>query len=224
VLGSFALAWLAAAGWFYARNWIELGVPFVGNWNLPGAEQRWWQQPGFHTPAYYLGFGEALRHPYLAGFHSFADGIYSTLWGDGGIGGRVFPADRHPLWNYGFMSIGYWLALPATALALFGGWRCVRLALSPGQDPGRRAALSFLCTASYAMAFAILFMTVSLPFFAQAKAFYGLALTAPLGVFLGAGATRLDAALAARGWLLGRALLAGAVALTLAVFLLGFAG
>ncbi|MEE9606359.1 MAG: hypothetical protein V3U03_01365 [Myxococcota bacterium] len=202
-VATFALVFLAVAGWFYARNWIHFGQPVVGNWNLPGAGLTWWQQPGFHTSAYYTGFGEALRHPYLAGFHSFWDGIYSTLWGDGGIAGRALPADRHGFWNYDFMSIGYLLALPATALLLFGALRCVAIGLGDA-DARRRAAFSFLTATSYAVGFAILYMTVRLPFFAQAKAFYGLLLAGPLAVFFAAGAARLDGALAARGWLAAR--------------------
>jgi hypothetical protein len=189
---------LGVCGWFYARSWIALGQPVVGNWNLPGEAQLWWQQPGFHTLAYYTGFGESLRHPYLAGFHSFWDGIYSTLWGDGGVAGRVFPAQRHSFWNYGFMSAGYLLALPATALLVFGALRCARLALGPG-DPGRRAALSLLLATSYVVGLAILYLTLQLPFFAQAKAFYGLCLGGPLALFFGVGAARLDAALARWG-------------------------
>src|SRR5262249_25521419 len=76
----------APAGWFYARNLRLYGTPLVGNWNLPG--MRWWSQPGFHTASYYLGFGESLRLPVLAGFHSLADSLYSSFWGDGWIAGR----------------------------------------------------------------------------------------------------------------------------------------
>jgi len=198
--GTFAAAALAVAGWFYARNWLELGRPLVGNWDLPGPDRVWWQQPGFHTPAYYLTFGEALVHPYLAGFHSFWDGIYSTLWGDGDIAGRVFPSDRHGHLDYGFMSAVYLLALPATALLAAGGWLCARAALTSGVGARRRAALSCVCTAVFAVGFATLWMTVRLPFFGQAKAFYALVATGPLAVFFGAALSRLDATLAGRGW------------------------
>ena len=45
------LTMLALAGWFYARNQLHFGTPLMGNWALPGADQTWWQQPGFHTAA-----------------------------------------------------------------------------------------------------------------------------------------------------------------------------
>ncbi len=195
-----ALAAIAVAGWYYARNWIELGRPLVGNWALSDPGQTWWQQPGFHTWAYYTGFGESLRHPYQSGFYSFWDGIYSTFWGDGGIAGRAFPRDRHEHWNYDFMSLGYLVALPATLLLLFGVVRALSLALSAG-DARLRLCLSFLLTAAWAMGFSILAMTVQLPYFAQAKAFYGLCMGAPLALFFALGATRVDDALSDRRWL-----------------------
>jgi hypothetical protein len=210
----------AIAGWFYVRAWVLLGEPLVGNWNLPGEGMAWWQQPGFHTPAYYLGFGESLRHPYLSGFHSFADGLYSTLWGDGGIAGRMFPAERHPFWSYDFMSAGYLLALPVTVLLVYGAWRCVRIALTD-PEPGQRAAFSFVTTSAFAVGYAILSLTLSLPYFAQAKAFYGLCLVAPLSLFFAAGAGRVDAALAGRPPL--RLAFAGLLAAALGTFFLGFA-
>jgi hypothetical protein len=199
-----ALSAIAVAGWYYARNWIELGHPLVGNWALSDPGQIWWQQPGFHTWAYYTGFGESLRHPYQSGFHSFWDGIYSTFWGDGGIAGRAFPRHRHGHWNYDFMSLGYLVALPATLLLMFGAGRALWMALSVG-DARLRLCLSFLLTAAWAMGFSILAMTVQLPFFAQAKAFYGLCMGAPLALFFALGATRVDDALADRRWLALRA-------------------
>ena len=218
----FAVAVLGVAGWFYARTWIELGQPLVGNWALPGADQTWWQQPGFHTLAYYTGFGEALRQPVHAGFHSFWDGIYATLWGDAGIAGRVLPAQRHTFWNYEFMSMGYLLALPATALVLFGAARCVRLGFRDA-DARRRAALCFLATCAWAIGVAILYMTVRLPFFGQAKAFYGLSMGAPLALFFALGGARLDAALAGARGLPARAVFYGWLFLFASVLLLSYA-
>lgn len=184
---------MCVSGWFYLRTWLEWGQPIVGNWSLTAPGQVWWQHPGFHTLAYFTGFGESLLHPYQAGFHSFWDGIYSTLWGDGGIVGRVVPAQRHKFWHYGFMSMAYWVALPATALVLFGAGRCVQLGFRG--DPGRRAALCFLATSAYAVGGAILTMSVQLPFHAQAKAFYGLSMGAPLSLFFALATARLDTAL-----------------------------
>jgi hypothetical protein len=212
----------AIAGWFYLRNALHFGRLLVGNWNLPGADQIWWQQPGFHTRSWYTGFGESLRHPYLAGFHSFWDGIYSTLWGDGGIAGRVLPAQRHGFWSYDFMSLGYLLAAPATLLVCVGAIRCVRIALAD-RDAARRAALSFVTTAAWAVGFSIFYLTLSLPFFAQAKAFYGLCMVGPLAVFFAAGAARVDEALSRPGRGVLRLAFGGGLAATLGSFFLAYA-
>jgi hypothetical protein len=212
----------AIAGWFYLRNALHFGRPLLGNWNLPGADQIWWQQPGFHTLSWYTGFGESLRHPYLAGFHSFWDGIYSTLWGDGGVAGRVLPAQRHDFWSYDFMSLGYLLAVPATVLLCFGAMRCVRIALAD-RDASRRAALSFVTTGAWAVGFSIFYLTLSLPFFAQAKAFYGLCMVGPLAVFFAAGAARVDEALSRPGRGALRLAFGGGLAATLGSFFLAYA-
>ena len=216
------VAFLAVAGWFYARNVFHFGTPVVGNWALPGADQVWWQQPGFHTAAYWTGFGEALRHPYLSGFASFWDGVYSTFWGDGFIAGRVFPSERHGAWSYPYMSAGYLLALPLTALLALGIVRALRTALGDA-SAHRRAAFSFLLTASYAVGFAFLSLTVSLPFFAQAKAPYALCLVPVLAVFFAAGSAWVDDALAAPGRVPLRLAFAGLLTTCLGCLFLGFA-
>jgi hypothetical protein len=217
-VGVFALV----AGWFYLRNWLAYGTPLVGNWALPGEDQRWWQQPGFHTPAYYLRFGEALVHPYLAGFRSFWDALYSTAWGDGFIAGRTDPWRRHAFWSYGFMSAGYWLALPATLLLGAGSFLLAVRTL--GSGPARqRLALGFLLSVCWAVALAFLTLTFELAFFAQAKASYLLMLAAPAGLAFASGYARLDAWLERRAAQALRAALAGWLTAFAGALFLGFA-
>jgi hypothetical protein len=223
LVGLAAALLVGVAGWYYARNWLELGAPIAGNWGrLPGA-RAWWQQPGFHTAAWYTGFGESLQHPYLAGFRSFADGVYSTFWGDGGIGGRVSPAQRHGFWSHDFVSAAYLLGLPATALLGLGALRALRRAFRD-PEPRARVALSFLLTACYAVGFSLLVLTASLPYFAQAKGSYALCLAAPLALFFADAAAQLDAALASRpGAELWRAGFVGLLTAVLGGFFLGYA-
>jgi hypothetical protein len=221
-LAGFAGVFLLVAGWFYARNWLHYGTPVLGNWALPGDQQVWWQQPGFHTPAYYATFGQALLHPYLAGFHSFWDSLYSTFWGDGFIAGRTDPYRRHDFWDYGFMSAGYWIALPATALLVGGGLRLLRETLGDG-PARRRLALGFLATATYAVGLAFLALTLQLPFFAQAKAAYLLMLAGPLALAFAAGFAGLDGWLASRGWLAARVALYGWLAVFAGALFLAYA-
>jgi hypothetical protein len=215
---------LLLAGWFYARNAILFGDPLIGNWgDMPGPTLKWWQQPGFHTAAFYLSFGEALTHPYLSAFRSFWDSLYSTLWGDGGIAGRVNPSQRHDFWNYGFMSATYLVAIPASLFAAAGAVRCVGRALRD-PDPRRRAAFSFLATLAYAVLFGLLYMSLRLPFFAQAKATYGLIVMPPLALFFADGLAWCDEALARRDWLPARAVVYGWFAALAATCFLSFAG
>ena len=110
--GAILLGCALIGGWFYLRNYLILGDPFVWNLDVPGAP-TWWLRPGFHTSAWYLSFGESLSHPYFAGYNSFWDGLYSTLWGDGLVGGMAQIETRHGLWNDDFQSLVYPLALPA---------------------------------------------------------------------------------------------------------------
>jgi hypothetical protein len=214
---------LLLAGWFYARNFWLFGDPLIANWgDMPGATLKWWQQPGFHTPAYYLQFGESLLHPYLSAFHSFWDSLYSTAWGDGGIAGRAIPSQRHGFWNYDWMSAVYLIAIPASLLIGVGAVRSTATALRDA-DPHRRAAFSFLLTLAYAVLFGLLYLSLRLPFFAQAKASYGLVVMPLLALFFADGIAWLDQAMHERGWLPARAVLHGWLGLFIASCFLAFA-
>jgi hypothetical protein len=221
-LALFAGVFALVAGWFYVRSWLHYGTPLVGNWSLPGADQVWWQQPGFHTFAWYAKFGEALVHPYFSGFHSFGDALYSTFWGDGFVAGRAGPTWRHSFWDYDFMTAGYWVALPASALLLFGGVRLAAEALGSG-PPERRLALGFLLTASWAVFIACLSLTLELPFFTQAKAAYVSMLIPVLALAFAEGFATADDWLARRGALPLRALLYGWLAVHAGTLFLGHA-
>jgi hypothetical protein len=180
-----ALGALVIAGWFYARNWVLFGNPVVWNLNVPGAP-TWWMQPGFHTTNYFTSFGEALRHPFFAGFASFWDGIYSTLWGDGLVGGMIRISTRHGGWNYDFMSLGYWMAFPATVLIAVGFLRTARDArFEP--DSNARLALTMIVTLLFCLSYSLFFINLRLPFYAQAKAFYVLAALVPLSLVAAVG-------------------------------------
>ncbi len=211
----------AIAGWFYLRNWIRYGDPLIANWGLVQHGQIWWQQPGFHTFRYFTRFGETLVHPYLAGFRSFWDSTYSTFWGDGFIGGYVLPADRHRFWNYDFMSLGYWVALPATVLLVAGALRGLQLAFRD-PDPGRRAAFGLLAASAWTVGLAYLYLVLQLGFLTQAKATYLLVLLLPLATWFALGFRAVDSRLASLP--LARAALHGWLAAFAGVLLLGFAG
>jgi hypothetical protein len=96
------------------------------------------------------------------------------------------------------------------------------MALRDG-DPRRRAAFSLLATLAYAVLFGLLYLSLRLPYFAQAKATYGLVVMPPLALFFADGLARCDEWLAERGWLPLRALLYGWLGLFVATCFLSFA-
>lgn len=213
----------AVCGWFFVRNQLLLGRALVGNWNVPGNPVAWWQHPGFHTPAYYLGFGPGLRHPFFASFESFWDGLYSTFWGDGLAGGVSAWAYRHAQWDWDFMGATYVLALPASALLLFGFALLVRDALR-GPDLRRRAALALLTTTTAVTIFAVLLLTLVLPAYSMTKASYALSVAAPLALALAVGFATLHRALDAPGRRGLQAILHGWAGALVAAIVLAFAG
>ena len=155
-------------------------------------------------------------------FRSFWDALYSTFWGDGWVAAQPLVPMRHDQWNYDFMSVGYLLALPATALLFVGGARALREAFR-GEDPRQRAAWWFLLTLIYLMGYALLSLTVELPYFGQARASYALALISPIAVLFALGADACDGALGRRGWHRARLAARAWLVACLVVLYLGFA-
>ena len=220
-IGFIYLLIVAIAGWYFIRNFISLGNFLVVNWNLPG--QLWWQDPGFHTIRYYVGFGEIFKHPYYSGFHSFGDAIYSTFWGDGYTAGLVFLRDRHAMWNYDFMSIVYLLAIPATVIFVLGLSRTIKMAFRE-KELGCRIIMSFLLLSLYAVGLFILYSTLKIPIYGQAKAFYGLSVIGPISVIFALGWGMINNWLASPRLLAVRAIFYGSLGTLISVVYLSFAG
>ncbi len=174
--GSAALATFAVSGWYYLPIWKRFGTPFLGNWDLASGFS-WWQDPGYHVAADYGRFGHSLVDPLFSSLNSFADGIYSTLWGDALCGGVSDMAFRPP-WNYGLMVCGYLLALVPTLLILVGAAFALRRVV-------RKPSFEYfiLLTVAAAVVFGVLFMTLKVACFGQIKAFYGLSAIVPLCIF-----------------------------------------
>src|SRR5437762_10274816 len=161
-------------GWHYARIWLRFGTPLVGNWDVLSGF-TWWQEPGYHTSADYLRFGQSLVRPLFSGFDGFADGICSTLWGDelcGGTGRLILA------WNQQLMVAGYLWALVPTALILAGtAVAIVQFVRKPSSE------LFLMLGFCAAIVLGLIFMTLKVPSYAQAKAFYGLSALMPLCFF-----------------------------------------
>jgi 4-amino-4-deoxy-L-arabinose transferase-like glycosyltransferase len=171
-VGAALLACGLVCGWHFIRVDLRFGTPIVGNWDA-ATGFSWWQDPGYHTRAYYTTFGRSLVEPIFSSFHSFADGVFSTAWGDGLLGGSSDRAVRPP-WNYDLMTSGYLLACLPT-VAIFAGVVVVMI------DTVRRPSAEWALVLGVlgCAGLAVFVMTLRLPFHSQAKAFYGLSALVP---------------------------------------------
>jgi tetratricopeptide (TPR) repeat protein len=165
-------------GWFFARNYQQFGRPIVGSYEPDIA--RWWQDPGYTTAGQFERFGRALVDPYYAMVDGVPDGLYATMWGDGGWGGRL--GLFRPPWRYDLMAAGYLLALVPCALGAVG-WVALaaRLARAPTVGVG------LLVLVPPASAGAIVVMYASHPYYALIKSFYALPAAAGLCAAVGYG-------------------------------------
>ncbi len=172
-----------AALWYYARNWLLLGKPFImGSWERQGAA-AWWQEPGYRVIGHFLAFGESLRHPIYAGLSGFWDALYSTFWLDGFLTGMTDFSTRPP-WDFWAMNSLAWLSLlPMLALCL-GAARAVNGART---DPRLRFAA--VCVIAYLLASAWIFLRVGN--YSAVKASYLCGLAPAFGVLAAAGFERL---------------------------------
>jgi tetratricopeptide (TPR) repeat protein len=173
-LGLLLAMCLVVCGWQYARIWMRFGTPVIGNWDVVSGFS-WWQAPGYHTALDYLRFGRSLIHPLFSGFAGFADGIYSTLWGDGLCGGA---SSLTVVWNQQPLLAGYLWALITTALIVTGAVvAIIQFVRKPSSE------LFLLLGFSALLMLGLVFMTLKIPSYAQAKAFYALSAITPLCFF-----------------------------------------
>src|SRR5438876_7731803 len=173
-LGLLLTICLTVCGWHYARIWLRFGTPLLGNWDVVSGF-TWWQDPGYHTATDYLRFGRSLVHPLFSGVAGFADGIYSTLWGDALCGGA---SSLSFAWNRQPMVAGYLWAMIPTVLILVGVVAAiVRFIRKPSGQ------LFVLLGFWAVLVLGLIFMTLKVPSYAQAKAFYGLSALTPLCFF-----------------------------------------
>jgi hypothetical protein len=172
------------AGWFFVRNLAYLGKPFVGNWDS-AAGLAWWQEPGYRTWSQLTSFGTSLSRPIYGGIWSFWDGLYSSLWLDGFVSGRVLRADQFP-WNLDWVLCGAWLGLVPTALLAASLVSCWRQEF----DRSRKAIV-------FSMAAVVIYLAattdyfVRVPIYTTANARFMLGLMPCFGVLAAVGAAPL---------------------------------
>jgi Tfp pilus assembly protein PilF/4-amino-4-deoxy-L-arabinose transferase-like glycosyltransferase len=179
-VGVVVLSLLLVCGWHYARLWTQIGNVPLPNWETDPAH-AWRQDPGFRTSAYYFSFGQALVSPLFSAFHSFADGIYSTLWGDGLASGTAQLTYRPP-WNYDLMNAGYLLGGAISFLAIAG------LAISLVQFI-RQPKLEWFVLLGLAGMFVlgIIYLSLRGPWLAHVKAFYAFPALVPFSALVAVG-------------------------------------
>ncbi len=168
------------AGWYYARNWLYLGKPFVGGWD-PSREIAWWQTPGYRTLRQFTTFGESLEYPVYASYKGFWDGVYASFWLDGNLS-SVVSYEFRPPWNYDFMLAGAWLAILPTLAILLGGGSTVRRAADTTRDC---LVFAVVCVAIYFAA--LLDMNLNVPFYSHERAMVTLGLIPCYGALGAAG-------------------------------------
>jgi hypothetical protein len=101
-------------GWYYIRNLVMLGAPFIGGWN-PERKIVWWQDPGFRTIQQFTNFGDSLLYPIFSSFAGVWDSLYSTIWMDGFISVFILAP-----WNYNLMLSLSWVSLPLPLFFIIG--------------------------------------------------------------------------------------------------------
>lgn len=173
-LGLLLTVCFAVCGWYYARIWWHFGTPLVANWDVVTGF-TWWQEPGYRTLIDYLRFGRSLVNPFFSAFAGIADGFYSTLWGDGLCGGA---ASLTTAWNQQQMAAGYlWALIPTTLVFTGTAAGIVRFIRKPSSE------LFLLIAFCAIVVLGLGFLSLKVPSYAQAKAFYGLSTLTPLCYF-----------------------------------------
>ena len=156
---------MAVAGWYYVRNLIHLGRPFIGGWD-PARGFAWWQDPGFRTASEFLSFGSSLVRPVYAALESFWDGVYASFWCDTYVSSAMTAAAA-PKWNYDFFMANIWLSLLPTVALVIGA---VLALYQVFRRSDGIALITLTCVGAYLAA--LIHLTVTLPYYCIIKSFY----------------------------------------------------
>jgi len=163
------------SGWYYLRNWVLLGMPFVGGWDTSRGI-HWWQDPGYRLLSDFGTNGVTFSHPVFAALSGFWDSLYSTFWFDGMLSG-VSNFEMRPPWNYTpMLACVLWSILPTGAI-LVGFIRAV-VVRAPVE-------IAFCSTAVGLYVEAMLCLYLVVPIYSTAKASYTIGAT-PCYAVLGA--------------------------------------
>ena len=179
-VASFVLASGLVSGWYFVRNWMRLGKPYMDGWDAARGI-AWWQDPGYRLPSDLLRFGDALTRPIWSVFSGFWDGLYSTTWLDGTLSSETLVRTAPP-WNFDFMVALAPMALPLT-LAFFAG-----IVLIPAtRERSTRIGLALLAAVWLCFLSAIAYVFLSLPIYSTVKGTYALSLVPAVGLLTARG-------------------------------------
>ena len=103
-----------------------------------------------------------------------------------------------------YMSTVYFLAVPASLAFAAGVWR-----MTWDMIKNINKSWFLLLGSLFAVVFAMIYMTLKIPYYGQAKAFYGLALVVPFSMMCAWGIDAVDARLRIKGLMFWRSILYG---------------
>ena len=177
--GAYAVCAGLVAGWFYLRNTLVFGTPFVGAWHAASGF-AFVQEPTFRTPGFLLSAGRVFfQHPATSLWTSLLDGHYATLWADPHSNFFSQGDDRGFLW----MSVLLLLGAAPTVATLLGLGGIARRALSSPRNLRALAMIMVIVTTWWSL----LLFALTVPTYSSIKAFYWLSLVPSLAVCLATG-------------------------------------
>lgn len=211
VLFFISVAFLVS-GWYYLRNWIEIGRPFAGGWDVSRGVE-WWQDPGYRTSGQLLTFGRSLLFPIHSSYTGFWDAFYSSFWADGYLS-ALNDFIWRPAWNYDFLISAALLSVIPSAAIITGAAGSL---LRPGKSL-RNGELFALSSVAVYLA-ALLYLFIKAPIYSTVKATYTLGLIPCYAVLCAAGFKTLTNSPLARAFIFG-SVAAWAVSAYLAYFII----
>lgn len=167
-------------GWYFLRNWLELGTPYMGGWDSARGI-AWWQDPGFRSFDQLTRFGRVMTEPIYASRFGLWDALYSSFWWDGYLGG-VINFDSRPLWREDWMLASVWFSVAPMGLLCVGLLRGLRKTLSSYAN--ELSVMTIFITIYFA---AIAWLYLRLPIYSTAKASYMMGLIPVYGVLAALG-------------------------------------
>ena len=153
------------AGWYYIRNWVFLGKPFIGGWD-PANGLYWWQEPGYRVIEHFTTFGLSLFYPIYAGTVGFWDSVYSNFWTDAGLGGFI-SSDGSSYWNLSFMLALPLLSILPSIAILTGSFAAFR-----ERETNTKSIVIFASACVVLYFAALMYMYILVPMHSQGRATY----------------------------------------------------